>query len=362
MCIHNKGYIKPSTTSYHRNTMEILPLHLGVKNLVDSGLHKVPDIYIQSKEGRPNAVHREESFPVLDLGTALNSSKARAALVSQIREACVNWGFFQVINHGVPHSLVDEMLSVAREFHALPNEEKMRYFSTDTESRMRYGTSFNVTQDKVFSWRDYLRHSCLPLAEMQDLWPEKPASYKVTADYSTRVRNLAKFLLELISESLDLPKDYIDKAFNGCSQVMALNFYPACPEPDLVLGIGPHSDPGSITLLLQDHVEGLQVMHGNEWYSVKPIPYSFVVNLGDQIQILSNDKYKSPEHRAVVNSSEDRMSIPVAMGPSWESLVLPASELVEGSPVFKPMVYRDYMTAMQAGGLHRQWVLDTLRI
>ncbi|EFJ33360.1 2-oxoacid-dependent dioxygenase [Selaginella moellendorffii] len=342
---------------------EVLPLHLGVKNLVDSGLDKLPGIYIRSKEERPNAVHREESFPVLDLGAALNSSEARAALVPQIREACVKWGFFQVINHGVPHSLVDEMQSVAREFHALPNEEKMRYFSTDTESRMRYGTSFNVTQDKVFSWRDYLRHSCLPLAEMQELWPEKPASYReVTADYSTRVRNLAKFLLELISESLDLPKDYIDKAFNGCSQIMALNFYPACPEPDLVLGIGPHSDPGSITLLLQDHVEGLQVMHANEWYSVKPIPYSFVVNLGEQIQILSNDKYKSAEHRAVVNSSEDRMSIPVAMGPNWESLVHPASKLVEGSPVFKPMVYKDYMTALQAGGLNRQWLLDTLRI
>ncbi|EFJ36333.1 hypothetical protein SELMODRAFT_37413, partial [Selaginella moellendorffii] len=84
----------------------------------------------------------------------------------------------QVINHGVPHFLVDEMQSVAREFHALPNEEKMRYFSTDTESPMRYETTFNVTQDKVFSWRDYLRHSCLPLAEMQDLWPDKPASYR----------------------------------------------------------------------------------------------------------------------------------------------------------------------------------------
>ncbi|XP_024529254.1 probable 2-oxoglutarate-dependent dioxygenase At3g111800 [Selaginella moellendorffii] len=143
---------------------------------------------------------------------------------------------------------------------------------------------------------------------------------------------------------------------------MALNFYPACPEPDMVLGIGPHSDPGSITLLLQDHVEGLQVMHGHEWYSVKPIPYSFVVNLGDQIQILSNDKYKSAQHRAVVNSSEDRMSIPVAMGPNWESLVHPASKLVEGSPLFKPMVYKDYMTALQAGGLNRQWLLDTRRI
>ncbi|EFJ27403.1 2-oxoacid-dependent dioxygenase [Selaginella moellendorffii] len=69
------------------------------------------------------------------------------------------------------------------------------------------------------------------------------------------------------------------------SQVMVLNFYPACPEPDLVLGIAPHLDPGSITLLLQYHIEGLQVMHNDKWYSVKPILYSFVVNLGDQTQV-----------------------------------------------------------------------------
>ena len=70
------------------------------------------------------------------------------------------------------------------------------------------------------------------------------------------------------------------------NQLMMLNWYPACPQPQLTLGLPPHSDYGLLTLLLQDQVEGLQIQHKSRWLTVKPIPNSFVVNIGDQFQVL----------------------------------------------------------------------------
>jgi hypothetical protein len=80
------------------------------------------------------------------------------------------------------------------------------------------------------------------------------------------------------------------------SQMMTVNCYPACPQPDLTLGMPPHSDYGFLTLVLQDEVEGLQVMHDGEWLTVDPVPGSFVVNVGDHFEVLNYTTSATSNH------------------------------------------------------------------
>jgi len=105
--------------------------------------------------------------------------------------------------------------------------------------------------------------------------------------YCKEVRAVALNLLEAISESLGLEFDYLNKALGNHEQHMAINYYPKCPSPELTFGLPPHSDPNILTLLLQDEVPGLQVLNNGQWIDVNPIPNSFVINIGDQLQVPS---------------------------------------------------------------------------
>lgn len=103
--------------------------------------------------------------------------------------------------------------------------------------------------------------------------------------YSDHTRVLAQKLLALVSESLGLPASAILEAIGEPVQNVSINYYPACPQPDLTLGLQSHSDFGAITLLIQDDVGGLQVAKDGQWVAVPPIPNAIVVNLGDQMQV-----------------------------------------------------------------------------
>lgn len=100
------------------------------------------------------------------------------------------------------------------------------------------------------------------------------------------MRALAQELLAVISEGLGLHPHYFEEAFQGSRQLLHVNRYPPCPEPELALGTGSHSDPGGLTLLLQDAVVGLQVKKDGGWIAVQPVPHAILINLGDQMQVI----------------------------------------------------------------------------
>eukprot|EP01018_Ginkgo_biloba_P036344 Gb_09708 [translate_table: standard] len=107
-------------------------------------------------------------------------------------------------------------------------------------------------------------------------------------EYCQGTLGLCLYLLSVLSENLGLPSDYLKDAFgrkDEIGQCVRLNYYPPCPQPDLTYALAPHSDPGGITLLLQDDVAGLQVRKGDNWVSVPPLDNALVVNLGDQIEV-----------------------------------------------------------------------------
>lgn len=107
-------------------------------------------------------------------------------------------------------------------------------------------------------------------------------------EYSKQVVNFGGRLMKILSENLGLNEDVLQNAFGGedIGACLRVNFYPKCPQPDLTLGLSPHSDPGGMTILLPDkHVAGLQVRRNANWITVKPASHAFIVNIGDQIQV-----------------------------------------------------------------------------
>ncbi|TKY61188.1 Hyoscyamine 6-dioxygenase [Spatholobus suberectus] len=269
-----------------------------------------------------------------------------------------------VMKHGVPEGVIENMLKVSREFFHLPESERLKTYSNDPFKTTRLSTSFNVKAEKVSNWRDFLRLHCHPIEDYIQEWPTNPSSFREdVAEYCRNMRGLSLRLLEAISESLGLEKDYIDKALGKHGQHMAINYYPPCPEPELTLGLPGHADPNAITILLQDDVPGLQVLKDGKWVAVNPIPNTFTVNIGDQIQVLSNDRYKSVLHRAVVNCDKERMSIPTFYCPSPDAVIGPARQLVDHDhpAQYRNFRYNEYYQKFWNRGLSKGTCLDMFK-
>ncbi|KAM7499379.1 hypothetical protein LguiA_023793 [Lonicera macranthoides] len=173
-------------------------------------------------------------------------------------------------------------------------------------------------------------------------------------------------LMKVLSLNLGLGEEYLQHAFGGdnIGACLRVNFYPKCPQPDLTLGLSPHSDPGGMTILLPDqHVLGLQVRKLDNWITVKPAPHAFIVNIGDQIQVVSNASYKSVEHRVVVNSTEERLSLAFFYNPKSDLLIEPAKKLVtaEKPALYSPMTFDEYRLFIRLRGPRGKSQVDSLR-
>ncbi|KAF5750449.1 hypothetical protein HS088_TW03G00785 [Tripterygium wilfordii] len=325
--------------------------HKGVKQLCDNGITKVPYKYIlpvperpsSISDGRSSAKHHNLKLPVIDFSELKGLNRSQA--VKSLADACEQYGFFQLVNHGIPMDVINNMIDVSRRFFELPFEERSKYMSSDMRAPVRYGTSFNQSKDKVFCWRDFLKVMSNSSSDVH--WPSSPIDFRgLAATYAKETKHLFLMIMEAILEGLlgtteeDKTKEneVILEEFEDGSQLMVVNCYPPCPEPDLTLGMPPHSDYGFLTLLLQDEVEGLQIQHNQKWLTVEPIPNAFVINVGDHLEIFSNGRYKSVLHRVLVNSTAYRVSVASLHSLSLMSMVKPWPRLIDEE---NPRRYKD---------------------
>ncbi|XP_010245069.1 PREDICTED: naringenin,2-oxoglutarate 3-dioxygenase-like [Nelumbo nucifera] len=288
----------------------------------------LPPSFIRCEDERPKVAHNQFSneIPVISLAGIDESQGRRMEICQKIVEACEQWGIFQIIDHGVDGNLISEMARLGREFFALPEEEKLRYDMTGGK-KGGFLVSSHIQGGAVQDWREFVTYFSYPLRSRDySRWPDKPEGWvAATETYSEKMMDLACRLLEVLSEAMGLGKDELSKACVEMEQKIIVNFYPKCPQPDLTLGVQRHTDPGTITILLQDQVGGLQATRdgGKTWITVQPIEGAFVVNLGDHGHYLSNGRFKKADHQAVVNSSCSRLSIATFLYPAPEAIVYP---------------------------------------
>nr|GLL32570.1 feruloyl CoA ortho-hydroxylase 2-like [Ipomoea trifida] len=317
----------------------------GVKGLSDMGIKALPRQYIQPPKERiaANAIVSDDSIPTIDVSNWDDPAVARA-----VCEAAEEWGFFQIINHGVPVELLESLKAATYRFFRLPVEEKRKYSKANSPSEnVRYGTSFSPESEKTLEWKDYLSLFYVSDDEASALWP--PACRHEAIEYTKQCNAMIKNLLEMLMRGLNI-QEQLDESkeplFMGSKRIN-FNYYPKCPNPELAVGVGRHSDISTITVLLQDQIGGLHVrkLHSQTWVHVPPVHGALVINIGDALQILSNGRYKSAEHRVSANGSSDRISVPIFVTPDPNCRVGPLPEVLAGGekPIYKELVYSDYL-------------------
>ncbi|KAH9328651.1 hypothetical protein KI387_000759, partial [Taxus chinensis] len=260
----------------------------SVQSIAETGIKCLPTKYVRSEEERPtDHVLFEEHIPLIDL-SGLEDDRRRRKTMEEISHACKEWGFFQVINHGMSSDLLQAGSDVSKMFFHLPLEEKQKH-ANDPNTYVGYGSRVGVEKGAILDWGDYYYHHFLPSSIREEhKWPSQPLEYRPTMkEYCSGALKLSKTLLSVLSQNVGLPPTTLEEAFGGNENIgicVRLNYYPVCPQPDLTFGLSPHSDPGGITILLQNEVSGLQVRKSGHWVPVPPIPNALIINLGDQIE------------------------------------------------------------------------------
>ncbi|KAK0593208.1 hypothetical protein LWI29_032936 [Acer saccharum] len=320
--------------------------------MVRKDSQSVPGRYIQEHNNRP--LDSEFSpdlceIPIINFSLLANGDEEEQG---KLDIACKEWGFFQITDHEVTEKVLHDMKEAEAAFFELPLEEKKKYAMGQNELQ-GYGQGYVVSQ--ILEWCDLIFLMTLP-PKIRNFkhWPVSIPGFKESVEnYSTEM-HVTEELLANLSLLMGMEEEDLKSLHGEMKQAMRMNYYPLCSRPELVLGISPHSDASTITLLLQDdELTGLQIRHKQNWVPVKPIPNAIVVNIGDALEVWSNGVYESIEHRAVTNEKRSRMSIATFFIPGDEVEIGPLESMVDDKHrprMYKKIKYLDFLRHYKLDG------------
>ncbi|MCL7034402.1 hypothetical protein MKW94_018434 [Papaver nudicaule] len=289
-----------------------------------------------------------DQLPLIDIrsltGVGSSTFLEKQKCKKQIIEASKQWGFFQVVNHGISNELLKKMNDEQMKLFRQPYEEKSssNNFLSNT---YRSGTPTPMNQ---FSWSEAFH---IPLSDIRSGNPQNLNNNTLRSTiekFAETLSELALKIAEVLAENVGSDAKGLAGYFaENCSEetcYLRLNRYPPCPiSSDKVFGLMPHTDSDFLTILYQDQVGGLQLVKDNKWVTVKPNPQYLIINIGDLFQAWSNDIYKSVEHRVMINNKFERFSAAYFLCPSHDTVIRSKA----GPPLYKKFSFGEFREQVQ---------------
>ena len=283
------------------------------------------------------AVQDVDSLPTLDLSAFDKGRDERRAFVERLREVARDAGFFYLAGHGIDPALIDRTLAAAHRFFALPEADKLAVemiHSPQFRGYTRPGREFTRGEP---DWREQLdvgaERPALPAEAITQPWhrlqgPNQwpgalPELRPILLAYQDAVTTLALRVLEAFAVALEQPEDVFGPIHAPWpNQLTKIIRYPGRTAGDADQGVGAHKDGGFVTILLQDKVAGLQVEGRDGWIDAPPVAGTFVVNIGELLEIASDGFLRANVHRVVSPpAGGDRLSIAFFLGAHLDARV-----------------------------------------
>ncbi len=292
----------------------------------------------------------------MDRVPTIDIRRPDATSLEALDAACRDHGFFLLAGHGLD-GLIERTWAETRRLFAAPDSLKESIRRTEDRPLGYYDRELTKLRRDCKEVFDFMEpESAIGLA--RNRWPEGLAGFRETQTaLFDALSRLSAQTLKLVHAALGLSKQTAD-AHRGSSTTSSvrLNHYPVGDPVDArereglaelaEVALGHHTDPGVITLLLQDDTGGLQA-HSREsgWIDVPPRPSTIVVNLADSLQVWTNDRYRAAVHRVVPMTQRDRYSIPYFYNPPFDAVIRPIDELCEDGPRYRPFTWREFIQA-----------------
>ncbi|KAK7331369.1 hypothetical protein VNO77_25592 [Canavalia gladiata] len=289
-------------------------------------------------------------IPVVDL----KDPEAKTLIV----KACKEFGFFKLVNHGVPFELMSNLENQALTFFSKSQSEKDRAGPPDP---FGYGSK-RIGRNGDVGWVEYLLLNTNPdviSPKSHFIFRENPQTFRDAVEsYIGAVKKMCYTVLELMGEGLGLgigernvlSRLVKDERSDSCFR---LNHYPPWPEIEALngrnlVGFGEHTDPQIISVLRSNSTSGLQIcLTDGTWVSVPPDQTSFFINVGDTLQVMTNGRFKSVKHRVLADTSKSRLSMIYFGGPALSEKIAPLPSLMSKGEesLYKEFTWCEYKKA-----------------
>jgi isopenicillin N synthase-like dioxygenase len=287
--------------------------------------------------------------------------EVRRGLGRELVRACIDVGFFYIVNHGIPELQIDGMFELSRRFFDLPAKEKQdlsmaknEYFSGYLPMKLSGDASMKGTSMEAFhAWQEppggRTQTFAGKLMNDANVWPSQiPTMRSEVARYVDSVSELTRDLLRIAALGIGLEETVFLQYFRSPLSLLRLIHYPPQTPSDQVdgrFGIRPHTDNCALTLLSQDDTGGLQILgNGLNWVDVTPVPGSYVVNIGETMKLWTNGLFKATPHRVINRSGKQRYSVAFFMNADDDAQIAPMLQEAQNGavePIFHSTVALD---------------------
>jgi isopenicillin N synthase-like dioxygenase len=277
------------------------------------------------------------SLPTLDLRRFEEDADERRQFLKDLRDAARTHGFFYLTGHGVEDRLIQSVLALSRRFFSLPDAEKLEIEMVHSPHFRGYTRAgFEYTRGKQ-DWREQVDIGAeRPVLALEpgspawkrlqgpNQWPSALPDLKpVLLAYQEKATALAVRVLQAFSAALEQPEDVFEPIYEPApNQLVKIIRYPGRAAGESDQGVGAHKDSGFMAVLLQDRVEGLQVEGEDGWIDAPPVPGTFIVNVGEILEIASGGYLRANVHRVLSPpTGQDRLSVAFFLGARLDSEV-----------------------------------------